>query len=98
MANGSRARFGCLCVAGIYQVPSVFSKIALGLFGALMFLFPVFAWMLGIGKDNESATLNLELVIDMIVRHRSPGPLEYWQYADIFIQASAHLKNPRPPR
>jgi hypothetical protein len=77
-----------------YIRPHPHLVIALGLFGALMFLFLLFVWMSGIGKDNESASLNLDLRIDVIVRHRSPGPLGYWQYGDIFMQASAHLKSP----
>jgi hypothetical protein len=69
--------------------------IALAVAGALMLLVPVIQWFYPIFKDKTPESFALDVVIADIARHRSPGPLSKWQHADVFIQASVHLRAPK---
>lgn len=77
-----------------YIKPHPHWVIALLAVGGLMMLVPVVQRFYPIFKDKESTSLNLDLVIEAIVRTRTGGPLGRWQHADIFVQVSAHLHAP----
>lgn len=77
-----------------YVKPHPYAVLLLFTIGLLMLLVPAVQRFVPIFKDAPKP-FQADVVINGIVRLRSGGPEGRWQYGDIFVQASAHLKSPQ---
>ncbi len=68
----------------------------LGILAALVFIASFLAWREQYREYEKVRRTppEIELKIEDLVRHRTAGELDRWQYADIFIQASVYLRIP----
>lgn len=77
-----------------YVKPHPYAVLSLLVIGSVMLLAPFVQRFVPIFRDASPEQFHIGLSIEGIVRTRTGGPMGRWQYADIFVQASAHLKNP----